>query len=280
MDSSELGWRNLTLKGYEYGQQAVNIPSMRDYMIVIYNDCQARMQRRDGGPWKADQVGQGRVSILTRGESSEWSWDSEIKVSHLYLAHESLARVAGEVFDKEIVDIELSDVLQAADPILHNISSMLKMELDSGGIGGSMYVDSIRNQLCIHMLRTYAGVAFRRYNNFGKLSPHQCRLIDDFIDENISSNISLEQLADLLGLRVFSLIRKFQSTLETSPHAYVMQKRVERACKMLSNSESPLKVIAANSGFADQSHMTRVFRKMLNATPGSLRRSSMCEGGN
>src|ERR1700738_594547 len=58
-DSSHLGWSGLTLKGYHYPDQEANIPSMRDYMIVIYEGAKAIMQCSSGGPWRADAVEKG-----------------------------------------------------------------------------------------------------------------------------------------------------------------------------------------------------------------------------
>lgn len=275
LDSSGLDWRQITLKGYQYQKQYVQIPSMRDYMIVSYKDCDALMRRKNDGRWEVGNVSAGKISILTRAQSSEWEWGSDIKVSHLYLNHDSLARVAQEIFDKDVVGISIPDVLQAEDPIIHCITNVLEAELGSKGQGGALYVDMVRNQLCIHILRKYAQINFREYQSYGVFSNVQLRMLNEFLDENISENVSLEQMADFLGMSVYALIRRFQATLGSSPHAYLMGKRITKAKHLLKSTNIPLKIVAAHCGFADQSHMTRTFRKELNVTPANFRRDQL-----
>ena len=94
------------------------------------------------------------------------------------------------------------------------------------------------------------------------------------MDEHIGQNISLAELTGLTQLSVFAFIRKFQADFQCSPHAYVLGRRIECAKKLLIRPDAPLKVVAAHSGFSDQRHMTRVFRRMLNVTPAEFRRAT------
>lgn len=274
LDSSSLDWRHITLKGYVYKNQNARIPSMRDYMIVAYKDGNAEMRRRSGGQWEYGHVGKGKISILTRAEPSEWEWNSDIQVTHLYLKHDSLDRVAQEIFDKDIAAINIPDIVDAEDPVLHYITNILENELSNSGHGGPLYIDLVRNQLCIHLLRKYAQINFKDYQNYGKFSNAQLRHLNEYLDENISSNISLEQMSEFLGMSVYAIIRRFQATLGNSPHAYVMNKRIEKAKQILTSTNIPLKIVAANCGFADQSHMTRIFRKVLDVTPANFRKNA------
>lgn len=273
-DSTPLAWDDLTLKGYRYSDLDVEIPTMRDFMIVVYRGGVAEMSRRSDGPWQSARVEPGIVSILTRAEQSQWRWNRAIDVSHLYLSQTAIARVAGEVFDKDIKDVEMRDMVRSEDPVLPTVTASLERELDAGELGGRLYVDALKTQLCIHVLRRYANVIFRDYRSYGRLSPAQCRLVTQYVEENIGQNISLAELAGLTQLSVFAFIRKFRADFQCSPHAYVLGQRIEHAKRLLIRPDVPLKVVAANCGFSDQSHMTRVFRRMLNVTPAEFRRST------
>lgn len=246
---------------------------MRDFMFVVYKSGTAEMSRRDGGPWHSDRVEPGIVSVLTRAEHSRWRWNKPIDVSHLYLSQLAIARVAGEVFDKDVKDVEIHDRVRSEDSVLTAVTATLEHELSVGGLGGPLYVDALKNQLCIHVLRSYANVIFREYRSYGRLSPAQCRLVTQYVDQNIGQNISLAELAGLTQLSVFAFMRKFQADFQCSPHVYVMGRRIEYAKRLLARPDVPLKVVAANSGFSDQSHMTRAFRRMLHVTPAEFRRS-------
>ena len=278
LDSAPLSWEGMTLKGYRYADLDVAIPEMRDFMIVIYKRGMAEMSRRSSGSWHSETVEPGVMSILTRGEQSQWRWNKPIDVSHLYLSQAAVARVAGEVFERDIKDVEMYDLVSAKDPTLPTLVAMLESELKEGGLGGSLYVESLKNQLCIHVLRRYANIVFREHCAYGKLSSAQCGLLVQYIKENIEQNISLEDMAGLTNLTVFSLIRKFQNDFNCSPHVYVMRQRIEHAKQLIARQDMPLKVVAACSGFSDQSHMTRLFRKFLNMTPTEYSRSTAIHG--
>lgn len=273
LDSTAQAWDGITLKGYRYTDLDVEIPMMRDFMIVVYKNGVADMSRRSGGAWTSARVEPGIVSILTRAEQSQWRWNKPIDVSHMYLSHSAMARVAGEVFERDIKDIEMYDLVRSEDKVLPALMTMFENELKDGGHGGNLYVEALRNQLCIHVLRRFANVVFREQRAYGRLSPAQCRLIAQYVDENIEQNISLEDLASLTHLTVFSLIRKFQTEFNCPPHVYVMRQRFETAKQLLARQDVPLKVVAASCGYSDQSHMTRYFRRFVNLTPTEYRRS-------
>ncbi|MCT7374010.1 helix-turn-helix transcriptional regulator [Chelativorans salis] len=270
-DSSPLGWDGLKLKGYRTPPQDLQFPMMCDYALLSYGARRGELHRRTNGPWQSHTVGPGVVSVLTRAEESHWRWNEPLEAIHVYLPYNVLAGVAAEVFERDIADIELLDVLGADDTVLTETANSLATESRVGGLGGRLYVEALRCQICVHIIRTYATVAFREHRSCGGLSQAQRRMIIEFIEENIGRNISLAELAGLLQLSVFHFSRKFRREFGCPPYAYVIQQRLEYAKRQLRRGNVPLKVVAANSGFADQSHMTRLFRRVLNVTPGEYR---------
>ena len=67
--------------------------------------------------------------------------------------------------------------------------------------------------------------------------------------------------------------RCFKGTLGTTPHGYLVQRRVERAKSLLADGDLPIAEVALECGFATQAHLTTVFRNAVGATPNSYRRS-------
>jgi AraC family transcriptional regulator len=270
VDSSHLGWSGLTLKGYCYPDMEAKIPLMRDYMIVVYEGARAIMERSSGGPWQADAVEKGVISLLTRAEQSVWRWDGPIRVKHIYVSHETIEQTATQVFEKDIDRVRIDDQVRAEDPIIPLYLKMLESELQGEGLGERLYIDSIRTQLAIHLLRRYADVEFRQ-PKLGSFSPRLRRTMTEFIDQKLSENITLEDLAGLAGLSSYHFSRKFKADLGMAPHAYVLSRRIDKAKSLLNGSRLPLKLVAAECGFTDQSHLSRVFRKFLGVTPNNFR---------
>ncbi|WP_241825913.1 helix-turn-helix transcriptional regulator [Izhakiella australiensis] len=92
-------------------------------------------------------------------------------------------------------------------------------------------------------------------------------LAKEYIDDAPGNAISLSMLADLCGMTRFQLIRSFTREAGTTPHAYLIQARVRLAKRLLLAGHKPAGA-ALSAGFADQSHLTRAFRRQFGLTPG------------
>lgn len=278
LDGGSLGWDGVTLKGYRYEDLDVVIPPMRDYMLVRYKGDEATMSRRAGGAWRTERVSRGVFSLLTRCEQSQWRWDRPIDVSHIYLQQAEIARVAEDVFERGIEDVRMEDAVRLEDRILPGLMNAYEYELCSGGLGGNLYLAALNEQLCVHLLRHHAKVSLREAPLAGRLANWQRRRLVQYIEENLDSRIALKDLASEARISVSSLIRKFQVEFGCAPHAYVLQQRVEHARRLLAQREAraglPLKLIAAQCGFADQSHLVRHFKRAYKQTPTEYRGSA------
>lgn len=93
----------------------------------------------------------------------------------------------------------------------------------------------------------------------------------EFLRAHSADAPRLEDIAKASGLSPFHLLRVFADTTGQTPHAFLTQLRVDRARTLLGSS-LPLARIAAECGFADQSHLTRLFRRQCGVTPGHFRK--------
>ena len=184
----------------------------------------------------------------------------------------SIEQIANQVFEKDLDRIRIEDLVRAEDQVVPLYLKMLERELHGEGLGEKLYIESICSQLAIHLLRHYAHVEFRS-PKLGSLSPHLRRTLIEFIDENLTEDITLDDLAGLAGLSTYHFSRKFKADLGMAPHAYVISRRVEKAKRLLKSDRLPLKFVAAECGFTDQSHLSRIFRKLLGVTPNDFRKS-------
>jgi AraC-like DNA-binding protein len=92
-----------------------------------------------------------------------------------------------------------------------------------------------------------------------------------FIGEHYAESITNQQLARLCGMSVRALERHFLATYHVSPHDYLRQLRVRMSCRGLVYSRKTLAQLASESGFADQSHFAKEFRRFLGETPSAYR---------
>lgn len=91
--------------------------------------------------------------------------------------------------------------------------------------------------------------------------------VRDYLEEHYAENVSLNEISALAGLSSFHLIRVFRSAVGLPPHAYLEQIRIHRSKQLLRDGD-PISHVALTTGFADQAHFSRHFKKMTGVTPG------------
>ncbi|OYR14143.1 helix-turn-helix domain protein [Brucella rhizosphaerae] len=92
--------------------------------------------------------------------------------------------------------------------------------------------------------------------------------IREYLMENIDSTVSSVDLENASGLDRYTISRHFRAIHGTSPHRYLIMRRLEKGRRMLTGSNESLADIAVSCGFADQSHFTRHFKSAFGMTPG------------
>jgi AraC-like DNA-binding protein len=103
-------------------------------------------------------------------------------------------------------------------------------------------------------------------SSFGRESD-RVKQVRSFLMEQFAENVSLEELAALVNLSPFRLNRVFSQEVGIPPHAFLNQVRVWQAKKKLARN-IPIAQVAVETGFYDQAHLTRHFKKLLGYTPG------------
>lgn len=96
--------------------------------------------------------------------------------------------------------------------------------------------------------------------------------VTDFVHDNFTCTLSLEQIAQVAGVHSAHLSRVFRQRLGCTVGEYVRRLRFEYACHRLLSTETPLCEVAQEAGFADQSHFNRIFRIEMGVTPYTYRK--------
>jgi AraC-like DNA-binding protein len=106
-----------------------------------------------------------------------------------------------------------------------------------------------------------------------RLRPRAVRRAIEYIHANLADSVRLEDIAGAVGLSVFHFSRTFRDTTGLAPHRYLTGARIERVKALLLESGLSLAAIAEEAGFSDQSHMSKVFKRLAGTTPKHFRDS-------
>lgn len=105
-----------------------------------------------------------------------------------------------------------------------------------------------------------------------KLTPWQLRLAIEYMQARVAARVSLRDLAQVTKLSQSHFSRAFKASTGLSPYRWFLNARLTRAQQLLLRTTSSFAEIAAATGFADQAHFTRVFRRLVGAPPGAWQR--------
>jgi AraC family transcriptional regulator len=161
--------------------------------------------------------------------------------------------------------------MSCRDPRIEHLLWALKVELEADEPQGRLYADSIGVALASQLVRRYASATSRVPS--GGLPKRRLRRVLAHIDERLTSDLSLAEIASVAGVSASHLKLLFKQSVGVPVHRYVMKRRVDRAAELLKHGRAPLADVALQAGFANQSHMARCLRRSLGVTPKVLRNS-------
>jgi len=170
-----------------------------------------------------------------------------------------------------IVELAVRPGVAVNDPIVLHLGNCLIPAIERPASANDQFVDRVTTALNIHFARVYGGMHFPRPVVTGGLAPWQLRLARDTINAHLEGELSLEQLAHKCRLSVTHFAKAFARSTGTSPHRWLMQRRVDVAKDLMLTTDSSLAEISLKCGFSDQSHFTRVFAEATGETPGRWR---------
>ena len=239
------------------------------YNLIGINIGQSfQMEQKIDGRWQTGQVFPGSIGLCPVNLSYALRWDSQMNVISLNLEHDLLVRNAIGLLNTD--QIELVWHIAFQDPLIQQIGLALKAELQSNEIGSQLYAETMANALAVHLLRHYSTQGHRSIACKGGLPLHKLRLVTDYINDYLERELSLDELAAIAQLSPYHFSRAFKQSTGISPHQYVIQRRVERASKLLVQGKMSIAEVAQACGFTHQSHLNRHFKRITGVTPKTL----------
>lgn len=197
-------------------------------------------------------------------------WDSIVELLLFAIEPNHLSRTAESAGASSTPELEMK--FQFEDKLLEQLLRTLTKQFEAGATADPLYTESLTQTLLLHLLRSHTNAELPSQRiPCSRFEPRVRRAIE-FIHANLAQTLSLEQIARAADLNPsqFSLI--FKTAVGIPPHRYVLSQRVERAVGLLRHSKIPISEIATLTGFADQSHLTRLMRQQRGATPAQIRR--------
>ena len=272
--SDATGWQNVRAIHFRHTSREVVIPASDDHCIVknlgasFFANVYPGKRRFEGKMLSGDTaIIPAGSSWVCRAEGSEMP-----NMLLLYMRPLFVRSAAGELdFSYET---GLTPQVGFRDKHICHMAMSLLHELNEANVVGRLYADSLATGLAIQLIRHYSSLKDVHVGH-GGMAPHKLRqavaLIDHHLSDEEEGRVALRAVARAVRMSYFHFSRAFKQSMGMTATNYIAERRIERAKKMLEETEMPISEIALRSGFSSQSHFTTAFRRLAGATPKAFR---------
>ncbi|MEO6724858.1 MAG: helix-turn-helix transcriptional regulator [Blastocatellia bacterium] len=166
------------------------------------------------------------------------------------------------------------------DAKLRGTLDSIANEMEGGAAGWREVISSMINQLAVYLLRAHINVQRSDEIELSRVGivDRRLRRAIEFMHDNCGRELALAEIAAAAYLSEFHFARMFKKITGTTPHAYLAGLRIERARRLLAESDLPITEVGTQVGYASQSHFTKVFREATGMTPHAFRRAARSKG--
>jgi AraC family transcriptional regulator len=264
--------------GFDFGMSGEYVAEtfglIPSYLCVVQlRDFPSIDAWRDGRHFRLPVLRSGSSQIYDLRHAWTTAADHPFDNVHFHLSQAAISTIADELGVRRI---ELSPPPFSGEPIDATIEYLARAVLPAFQHPGqltALFTDHIFSAAVLHLARTYGNLAPSVALPRGGLAPWQERRATELLMASLASDINLADLAASCGLSPRYFARAFRISMGLPPHKWLLQQRVARAKELLLHSSDSLGQVALACGFADQSHLTRVFSRAVGATPWAWRRA-------
>ncbi len=191
-----------------------------------------------------------------------------------YLPRSALDSISEQSGARRVGDIACELGIGHDDAIMRQIGASFLEGLRRPGESNQLFIDHMMLALTAHVAQTYGGWQHHAEPMRGGLAPWQVKRACEKLESDLGGRISLDRIAAEFGLSVSHFSRAFRVSTGLPPHQWLLRQRVDTAKQLMGVRDLPLSEIAISAGFANQSHFTRVFSRMVGVSPAAWRRET------
>ena len=263
--SYHTGWKGLTFTHYCHPPHKTVEHCLLQHSLVITDPKSCfQVERCLDGKSKQYAHGNGRIDVVPAFLNHWTNWDREVEFSVIAICPTLLNQTTQESTQCEI---ELIPQFSIDDPVIHQLALALKTEIQTGCMSGKLYGEALGTALGARLVQNYAVSKPSLEFKANGLTQLQLERVIDYMKVNLMQDVSILDLATLISMSESHFSRSFKQSMEISPYQYLIQQRVERAKQLLKQQALSISDIALECGFANQTHLTKVFRQMTGTTP-------------
>jgi len=272
-------WPNLAVEEIAYAPGARTVPPLDHHLVTLHLGPAVLLHQERAGQSSDALHSENAVTITPARESDSRNWQSRCHAAHFWLKHDHVTAMAQESFGGKTIapPVSLRSSFLSEDDKVVRIATLLldeaRRDASPNDASDTLYVESLRNALTAHLIRSYGSTASADEAAVRPLSSASMDQLQHFIEEHLDHDLTLESLAQIAAISPFHLARRFKAATGSTLHQYVVTRRVEAAKRLLLNEEATASQAAYEVGFGSQSLLNRHFKRITGTTPAAYART-------
>jgi AraC family transcriptional regulator len=279
--SANRPWSTMSaeLRSHGAGEIGAFVPQNAEITMIVRSKTPAVSSRSSGGVKQIVPARPNTTWLCPAGicEEATRLSDDIPEVLHVYLPQHAFIGMR----EKGGLDFQAQDLRYQArveNPRVMAMMASIINELRSESFAGGLRMDalacSLIGTLALDHAEMQTSVGFLPLVR-GGLDRRRLARVIEYIDENLESDISVEQLAMVASFSLHHFARAFHVSTGQSPHAYVAERRIDLAKRLLAYSGVPLSTVAATCRFSSQANFSKAFQNATGYSPGRYRQTAL-----
>jgi AraC family transcriptional regulator len=267
--SAQSPWQGALLERLARGPHGADRHQHLSHFVCLQLSEPAPLVWRSEGRQGSNILGPGSIVVASRGTEHSVSFPKAMRQILLNLE----SNVLQQAFPDNDTgrDVELIEQWGVKDPQIEHILRALEADLEAGLPAGRLFGDCLLCALAVRLLRSYSVSPLRGPRPRKGLPRARLNRVIEYIEANLDQEVTLTALAETAGMSAHYFAELFKQSVHVSPHQYVLRRRIERAQNLLNDPEVTVLEAAVCCGFSDQSHFTKIFRRIVGVTPTGYR---------
>lgn len=245
-------------------------PPFPDFSLIYTTAGRCWAETDLGNGRKQVEITAGMMMIAPTDTACDYEKHSACETFVIGLPKSRLLALSERAFGRQVVDLgECHDFFR--DPLVEALSLRMWDEAVESNPNGSLFADAALDALLATLL-TRSGQPPKSPKRSDRLSPDRLDRVRNYIQDNLSLDITVADLASVAHLSEFHFARLFKRATGLAPHQFLITQRVERAKALIRDGRMSLVEVAATVGFSSQSHLGQHFKRIVGCTPAEFRK--------